>query len=126
MFAITAPSAGDEAAQLREEWDNPSPYPVAVLGLVHPRGQLALWAARARCWLMFDLPETRTPRSPSMGLFSSFSSPRLNICRFASTQVQNLAISLAKLHAVGYFPAPYSVKMSLPGLSALKGVNSSS
>ena len=42
------PSAQDEAAQNREEWDSfPPPHPVAVLGLGHSRVQLALCAARA-------------------------------------------------------------------------------
>ena len=31
-----------------------SPYPVGVLGLMHPRVQQALWAARVQCLLRFN------------------------------------------------------------------------
>ena len=37
---------------------------LAVLSMMHPRVQLALWAARAHCWLMFYLLSARAPRTP--------------------------------------------------------------
>ena len=47
MAPKKAPSVGGEAAQHRAEGDNPSHHPVAGLGLVHPRVQLALWTDKA-------------------------------------------------------------------------------
>lgn len=72
------------------EQDNPSPHMVvAVLGLWHPREQLALWVVRARCWLAFNLLLCKTPRFPSAGLISSLSAPSLYMPRAAPSQVQN-------------------------------------
>ena len=42
-----------------EQRGQPPPHPVAVLGLVHPRVLLTLWAAVAHCWLTFNLLTTR-------------------------------------------------------------------
>lgn len=42
------PSSRGEVAQCIAEWDNPS-CTVTVIGLVHPRVQEALLAARAHC-----------------------------------------------------------------------------
>jgi len=42
----TAPSVGGEAARGRAVWDSPSPHLLAVVGLVHPRVQLALGLQR--------------------------------------------------------------------------------
>lgn len=63
--------------QSRAGWDNPLPWPAAVLGLIHPVIWLAFLAARAHCWLIFNLPSNQMPRSLSMGLLSSLSSLRL-------------------------------------------------
>lgn len=60
------------------EWDYHFPQ-LAVLGLMHSRIQLALLAARACCWLVFNLLSNRSTRSFSVGLFSSLSSPSLYI-----------------------------------------------
>lgn len=43
------------------------PQPLSVLGLVHPRLQLALVAARAHCWPTFSLLSARTPQIPFCG-----------------------------------------------------------
>jgi len=40
--------ARGEAAKHRAEQDCPSPHLVAALDVLHPREQLALWAARAQ------------------------------------------------------------------------------
>ena len=48
-------SAPGEAAPGRAERTDPSQHPRAVLGLMPPRALLALWAARACCWLTFNL-----------------------------------------------------------------------
>lgn len=63
--------------QSRAGWDNPFTRPPAVLGLIHPVIWLAFLAAKAHCWLIFNLPSTQMPRSLSMGLLSSLSSLRL-------------------------------------------------
>ena len=57
----TTPSTGGEAAQSRG--DSTFLHLPAVLGLVHPRVWLVLWAARACCWLMFNLLPATAPRS---------------------------------------------------------------
>ena len=50
----------------------------SVLALMHPRGQLALLAVRANCWLKLSSTWTRTPRS-----FSQRRNPALRppVCR---------------------------------------------
>ena len=54
------PSAGDEVAQCRAKWDNPSHHSVAVLDLVHCRVQLALWADRAQlCYIQLTLNQNQ-------------------------------------------------------------------
>jgi len=50
------------------------------LGLMHSRIQLALWAARAHCWLRFNVSLTRIPRFLSMLLLLSLLSPSLYKC----------------------------------------------
>jgi len=50
-----------------------------MLCLMYTRVQLALLAARAHCWFMFNLLSTRTPGSLSVGLISGLSSPILNL-----------------------------------------------
>ena len=50
---------------------------LVVLCLMHSRMLLALLAARAHCWLILSLLSSSTPRSPSAGLLSSYSSPNL-------------------------------------------------
>ena len=81
LYCDTQPavSAGGEAAQHKAERTTPLPPPllVAVLGLVHPRVWLALWAAVAHCWLMFNLLLTKPPLS--RGLLSSLLSSSLYI-----------------------------------------------
>lgn len=74
--------------------DHFSHWTVAVLGLMHPRVWLALMAARAHCWLLFNLLSTTIPTIAalhSLILLSAY------ISWVASSQVQNLA--LVKLHA---------------------------
>ena len=104
----------------------PLPDMVVVLGLWYPRAQLALWAVRAHCWLAFNLQLGRTPRSLSVGLIFSVLVLSLYMLRAAPSQVQNPALALVKLHAVGDCPALCFVKISLQGISALERVNSSS
>ena len=65
------PSAQSEATQCRAEFNSLFSHLVAVLGLMHPRVHLALLAARAHCWLMFNLPSARSPRFLSAELLSS-------------------------------------------------------
>ncbi|KAK4810782.1 hypothetical protein QYF61_008754, partial [Mycteria americana] len=52
---------------------------LAILCLMQPRIPLAL-AARAHCWLMFNLVSTRTPRSFSARLLSSWVAPSIYWC----------------------------------------------
>ena len=75
----TIQSAGGETVQNRVEQDRPFPCQVAVLGMMHPRIQLALLAVKAHCCLRFNLPSTRTPTSLSTEPLSSLSFPSLYI-----------------------------------------------
>ena len=65
--------------QRRAERDNHLPRPAAMQGLTHPRTWLDPLAAKAHCWLMVNLPPTRTPRSLSGELLSSRSFPSVYV-----------------------------------------------
>lgn len=67
------PGTGGEAAQHREEQNNPSPCPVAVLGF--PLDMLGPLGCQGNCCIMFNLPPTRIRRSLSVGLLFSPLSP---------------------------------------------------
>jgi len=54
---------------------------LAMLFLVQPRIPFAAFAAGARCWLMFNLVSTRTPKYFSVKLLFSWAAPSINQCR---------------------------------------------
>lgn len=83
----------------------PSFTHLAVLCLMHPWVQLALLTTEACCCLMVNLLLTRTPKSLSMGLFSTLSSPTLYIqpglpqsrCSIQHLVLLNLLLMIAQL-----------------------------
>ena len=75
---------------------------LAVLGLMHPRVLLALLAVRAHCWLRFNLPSTRIPQIPFPGAALWPLIPEsVHRQRAAPFRVQNLALALVELQAIG-------------------------
>ena len=121
-----APRAQGEATQHREEWDNTFPYPVAVLGLMHPRVQLALWAAKGTLLTQVQLAANHNPQLPFCGAaFLPLILQSIHKARAASPQMQNPAFALVHLHMVGDCLALQFVKIPLQGPSVLKEMNSS-
>jgi len=53
---------------------------LATLLLVQPRAPLALFASRTHCWLMFNSPSTRAPRSLTAELLLNWSAPSMYWC----------------------------------------------
>ena len=106
MAPKAAPSAEGEAAQHREEWDNSSLPPTPGAGSAGPDAPqglwLALWAARAHCWLRFS----HNPLIPVSGVaFLSLVLQSVHMSRAATSEVQNPVLARVKLHADDDCPA---------------------
>ncbi|KAJ7410396.1 hypothetical protein BTVI_53560 [Pitangus sulphuratus] len=94
------------------------------MGLMHPKTQLALLAARA----LMTHTQLAINEDPQVPFHSSVLQPlapqAIHTARVALSQVQNPALVLVKLHMVGDCPVFSFVKVSLQDLPAFEGVNS--
>ena len=84
-----------------------------MLALMHPRGLLALLAVRVNCWLMLNPTSARTPTSLSRAASQPFVPQSVDKDRVVPSKMQNLALALAKIHAVGDCSALNSPLQSL-------------
>lgn len=116
MLSKSAPSAGGEAAQHRAEWDNPLPSLLAVLGLVHHRVQLVLWAA-----LLVQVQLAVSQNTYTSYLWVSLQSPTpqsVHISRAGQSQDENLAFAFIKIYEM-VIPQPSDLSSSVQGPSAV-------
>lgn len=83
-----------------------------MLNLMHPSMWLVLLATRTHCWLIFNLPLTQTTYLFMQGFFKPLISPSVPAMRIIPSQMENLALALAKFHTFGDCWALWSIQIS--------------
>ena len=118
-------SARGEAAQSKVV--SPFPRLLAVLGLVQSKVTIGLFSYQGILLTRVQTVVNQNFHIPSCGADPQPLVPQpVHISGAGPPHVQSPAIALFKLHATGDCRAFQLVKISMPGLSILKGVKSSS
>jgi len=86
---------------------------------MHPRIQLAFWAASAHCWLMLNLISQHSRIILLRAALKPFSTQPVSVLEIAPTQVQDLALDLVEIHEIGIDPLLKPVQVPLDGITCL-------